>query len=704
MPGADPTRLLAACGRVCAPGVACLVLALSGPSRAQEAAASSPPPRSEDQSTQAAPATERRAEAEAHAPEADAHAPSRILAEQLAALARARLLHVRDATERELFELVERAEALHFDGHDAEAVALLLEALESPRFADFGDLPAYVAAEHAAATSLVAIGSLATARHYLKRAITRGARSPYYGPAIRGYVDVALALGDSPEAARWLAAQQPKTPDGRDELSYLTARARYDAGDHDAAVPALNAVGERSRFHPSAQYLLGAIAAEEKRYRDAERRFCKIAGPGKSRLQALYVDGRYFDVVDLARLGLGRVAHEQRRGDDAFYYYFQIPRDSRRLPDSLFEGAWASYESEQHDLSLDLLDQLDAHFPSSGHADEAAVLRGYVALGRCDFEQADKHFQRFLGVYEPLLGEVTRAQENPTRRRALDEVWRARQRGGRAGSAAQRRLLSLLEEDPDLERMRAQLVQLDQEAARGGRVADELDAVLARVQGIDKPAPIEADAAAEAATRETLDRDLELARQLARGLAAELDALREAGVAAARVRPLERQLSALSRKLEEAEHGARWVPASGVDEADDAAVAGALGRDVKAARALPARVHAVREELARAIDARVEASLAALRDRIAGMLQRARIGRIDAVMGSKRRIELQIESLAAGRFPPELRDPLLVQGLLADDEEYWPFEGEDWPDEYEERYGGDEDGGETSAQAAGKAP
>jgi hypothetical protein len=31
----------------------------------------------------------------------------------------------------------------------------------------------------------------------------------------------------------------------------------------------------------------------------------------------------------------------------------------------------------------------------------------------------------------------------------------------------------------------------------------------------------------------------------------------------------------------------------------------------------------------------------------------------------------------------------LVQGFLADDEEYWPFEGEDWPDEYLERYGDD---------------
>jgi hypothetical protein len=53
-------------------------------------------------------------------------------------------------------------------------------------------------------------------------------------------------------------------------------------------------------------------------------------------------------------------------------------------------------------------------------------------------------------------------------------------------------------------------------------------------------------------------------------------------------------------------------------------------------------------------------------------------------MGSKHNVELQIESLAAGRFPPELVDPLRLQGLLRDDEEYWPFEGERWDDEFKE--------------------
>jgi hypothetical protein len=94
----------------------------------------------------------------------------------------------------------------------------------------------------------------------------------------------------------------------------------------------------------------------------------------------------------------------------------------------------------------------------------------------------------------------------------------------------------------------------------------------------------------------------------------------------------------------------------------------------------------VRTQLEDAAAVAGERSLKAMRERLAAELRRARIGRIDAVMGSKRQVELQVESLSAGRFPPELTDPLRMQTLLRDDEEYWPFEGEDWPDEFEERY------------------
>jgi hypothetical protein len=65
------------------------------------------------------------------------------------------------------------------------------------------------------------------------------------------------------------------------------------------------------------------------------------------------------------------------------------------------------------------------------------------------------------------------------------------------------------------------------------------------------------------------------------------------------------------------------------------------------------------------------------------VLDKAKLGKIDAVIGQKRRLEIEVEDLSAGRFPRELHGRLWEAGLIGDDEEFWPFEGEFWADEYE---------------------
>jgi hypothetical protein len=172
--------------------------------------------------------------------------------------------------------------------------------------------------------------------------------------------------------------------------------------------------------------------------------------------------------------------------------------------------------------------------------------------------------------------------------------------------------------------------------------------------------------------------------------------MRALGAKSSALAPYEKAQADLAVRMRKAESGlddvrlALLPEATDVAEAkDDKDVAQLLANDAKAAGRFERRVISLRPKLVSSANDRAYAELTALNERLSGFLRRARIGRIDAVMGSKRRVEVQIESLAAGRFPAELRDPLLVQGFLADDEEYWPFEGEDWPDEYLERYGDD---------------
>jgi hypothetical protein len=68
--------------------------------------------------------------------------------------------------------------------------------------------------------------------------------------------------------------------------------------------------------------------------------------------------------------------------------------------------------------------------------------------------------------------------------------------------------------------------------------------------------------------------------------------------------------------------------------------------------------------------------------RLTRLLRRARLGRVETVLGKKRSLEIEIEALSQGLLPQTIVDSLDAARYLGDDEEYWPFEGEDWEDEY----------------------
>lgn|SRR5690606_3619780 len=75
-------------------------------------------------------------------------------------------------------------------------------------------------------------------------------------------------------------------------------------------------------------------------------------------------------------------------------------------------------------------------------------------------------------------------------------------------------------------------------------------------------------------------------------------------------------------------------------------------------------------------------ALVRLDRRLTRLINRARLGRIETVLGKKRALEIEIEALSQGLLPQTIVDSLDAERYLRDDEEYWPFEGEDWADEY----------------------
>ncbi len=628
-----------------------------------------------------------------------AHQGTGELATYYQALAERRLLAAETGSIEELRAELARAEDLALDGQHDAAALVLYELTESPRFADFEASDELRNAQYLLSGELAELGAYRSAFRVVERVLAHGPEDPYFGPGYRRAVDIALAGADLPSILDALETigQDGLSPDALNELRYLRGRERYDAGDDAGADAELAQVSRRSRFYANAQYLRGVVATRRGALHDAETLFCSIATTSDTDRFTFYVDHRYFAIRDLTWLALGRVAHEGQRAEDAFYYYFQVPADSDRVSEALFEAAWAMYEGHDADTAVDLLDQLGARFPSSPYVLEASLLRGYVHLDRCEFEDADRLFVRFAEVFEPLRDEVARILASAPRRESVFEDLLAIEASPAAAPVAEGEtveapdlrtmLLGLLRVDPTFFRLYSDVRTLDAEAARAARVSDELGAIAVRMHGTDAPEEAVAQADSEPDQIAALERDLATARQALRALTEQLDVMRRAGAAAERIAPIEQTLLSLGERehaLEVSLHEAQAGMAAYTSATAGADIDALLTHDRAFTSRFPSRAADVRGRMVAAANAAAIHALEELQSRLGASLRRARIGRIDAVMGSKRRIEIQIESLAAGRFPAELMDPLRIQGLLRDDEEYWPFEGEYWRDEYEE--------------------
>jgi len=611
-----------------------------------------------------------------------------LLESHLALLAKRRLAPVPARAVDELDALLDEAHQRTLSGRKDEAARLLLEAVEGPRFRAFEPLDSFAAADLALASLLIDQHALTTAQRSVDRLLARGTSSSTFGPAHRRAVDIALARRDYARAAETLAARgkEPLPQDAKDELGYLRALAAYDAGREADAQRELGAVSRSSRFYPAAQYLLGTMAARTQRYDEAHQHFCavrEIVPPAAPR--ALYGAPQLVPSDDDARLGLARIEHERGRSKQAFDHYFSVPADSPLLAEALFESAYASYERGHETTALDSLDQLEARYPRSPFTAEARVLRGYAHLGRCDFERAERELVAFEQTFGEVLRELDATMESPTRTHGLYETARERERGAKQSSL----LEALVSRDPEVERLRAALAGLDGELARSGNTGAEFAALAQRVRGGEarhaRREP-ESDESRIAALRTRLSDTRRALREFGR----ELRALQRAGADRAELSLLAALERTLMKQSERSEAELRALVRSREQESEQPG-AQELAERLEQERAYVEAVHSrgarVREELVALLEQAERRALGALRERLAQELRRARIGRIDAVMGKKRKLELEVESLTAGRFPPELASRKQTPVLLRDDEEYWPYEGEGWSDEFSEPAG-----------------
>jgi hypothetical protein len=567
-------------------------------------------------------------------------------------------------------------------GRRDEAIAELVYLVESPRFEPFAKSPEGRTARFLLGDALGRAGAHELARGYLGALLEGDANDTTYRQAVHSLID----LGLESDRPRVFLADLEKVPvaasdELRGDIAYLAGRAAELEQKPADALAEYAKVNERSRFWAQATYLSGVVEVERKNYREGERLFCKLADPKKTpRQAALFGGGDFFRVRDLARLGLGRVAHEQYRFDDARYYYFLVPQDSERLPEALYETATTRYEAKDYDgarQSMDDLRRLETNHP---YEDEAWILDAYIDLAVCRFPQADKKLSEFLKRYEPVRDSARRLRGDEQAMKRLTETLRT---GGDPASAGlgvpdstARALGSLLRIDSGYGRSTLRLAELDYQVNGLLHAMSDLDEARRRMASPKDVAPQAAGPMGQS--------DAEQLARVESQLAEVRRLLRQA-----ETRGTDKsQLDALRQDLAALEVQARAARAAGGGPLEAAATGPSgeledlLAAERTRATELWGKAVVLREEVEKQQLGLAKEAFERVDKRLTRLLRRARLGRVETVLGKKRSLELEVEALSQGLLPQTIVDSLDAARHLGDDEEYWPFEGEDWEDEY----------------------
>jgi len=582
---------------------------------------------------------------------------------------------------------VAEAEQLTSAGRADEAIARLVDVVEHPQFELFAATEEGRAAVFRLGDALVTAGIVEPARQYLRGLVeSKGAwegGGTWARRAVRRLVDVALLSEEYAAVTTDLRSVPPSAPEEvRGEIAYMNGRAQEAAGQPDAALAAYATVTQRSRFWAQATYLSALILVEKGNYRDGENLLCRVADPKRSATTTpVFADEKFFAVRDLARLGLGRIAHEQGRNDDARYYYYLVPQDSDRLAEALYEAATTRYEKKDYDGARELLDELFGLGVHHRYEDEAWVLDAWVDLARCRFADADKKLTAFLGRYEPVRDAARKIGESDSSmQRLLAAVHSGTDAGGAeiGGTSPEvvRTIAALVRIDPAYDRVLRRRALLEREASGlvyAKATLGDMQRTLATNGGVKPAAELGAG-----------DDDAQRARSVREALAgvehqiADLEAAHAPGD---RIAALRGELSDLQARV--AQGSGRAAPgSSGAVPSADADLPDLLGSDSSMVGELVARLAQARKELADAESALAKDALHRLDLRLSRLLRRARLGRIESVLGRKRALEVEVEAIRLGYLPQDAVDSLEAARYLEDNEEYWPFEGDDWPDEY----------------------
>jgi len=357
------------------------------------------------------------------------------------------------------------------------------------------------------------------------------------------------------------------------------------------------------------------------------------------------------------------------------------------------------YQKRELPTARDLTAEFLKTFPRSPLWPEASLLAGYVELADCKFTESQQWYDKLVAKLQPIVDELEKIKKDPELRhqlfaKAVTRYLEIKQSDNPAKAPQIQdtpfdQAVALLRLDPRFVRLNDAVVGANELANSAPQVTRQWQNLASNVAET-KVSKVAADKTAEQealADANTLVEDMRrLNAQVIEQRSLIANAKREGTMQAADAEAELDRLDKLLAKVQQSEANA----IAAADKAAKAVAAQAtsglrplIEADIADARRLDKASHGLSVKLTAAGERLSQQMVDRLYDDTRKVLDKAKLGKVDAVIGQKRKLDIEVQDLAAGRFPEELIGRLWNASMIGDDEEYWPFQGEYWADEYE---------------------
>ena len=273
--------------------------------------------------------------------------------------------------------------------------------------------PGYTDARFMLADSLFLTRNFVMARGYFEDIIDDD--DDEYGlDAARRLLEIAFALNQY-DGLDELYAQLQRQRGGNlgPEVSYVRAKAQYFSGEYDAALDSFSSIDSSSDLYTRARYFIGVIRVREGLYDEALAEFDHVLTLLDTQSS---LTSQEQELVELTLLAQGRVHYELGQWNEAILAYAQVPRQSTRFDEALYEISWTMIREDRYSDAIENLEILALVSEEEQFVAESELLRGDLLMRLSRYEDAVELFESVDAEYEPVeqeLEELIAGRDDP---------------------------------------------------------------------------------------------------------------------------------------------------------------------------------------------------------------------------------------------------------------------------------------------------